>query len=122
MVADSETVICDEIFYTTKIEGSHTTRKRTQEIHDGSKLDYADYTSEKMVQNAFQATKYINILGNKVNKNNIWKIWNILTEDVCDNEEIKGELYRTGEVQINNVYGSHAGTVRGRDGQLVCIL
>ena len=122
MVADSETVICDEIFYTTKIEGSHTTRKRTQEIHDGSKLDYADYTSEKMVQNAFQATKYLNILGNKVNQNNIWKIWNILTEDVCDNEEIKGELYRTGEVQINNVYGSHAGTVRGRDGQLVCIL
>ena len=33
---------------------------------------------------------------------------------MCDNEEIKGELYRTGEVQINNVYGSHAGTVRGR--------
>lgn len=104
-VRDTETVICDEIYYTTKIEGAHTTRKRTHEIHNGDKLDNNNYTSEKMVQNGFRATKYLNVIGNKVNKDNIRKIWEILVEDVCDNADIKGFHYRNGDVEIGNVYG-----------------
>ena len=104
-IVDAETVICNEIYYTTKIEGAHTTRKRTQEIHNGAKLNETNYTSEKMVQNGFNATKYLNVIGNKVNKSNIRTIWEILVEDVCDNADIKGTLYRNGDVEIGNVYG-----------------
>lgn len=104
-VTDTETSVCNEVYYTTKIEGAHTTRKRTQEIHNGAPVDTSNFTSEKMVENGFKATKFLNVSGNKVNKNNIRRLWEILIEDVCDNEDIKGTLYRSGEIQISNVYG-----------------
>ena len=59
--------LCNEIFYTTKIEGSHTTYQRTIEIHDGKPIEGSDYFSEMMVKSGFEATKFLNVHGNKLN-------------------------------------------------------
>lgn len=104
-VLNHEVSICDEIYYTTKIEGAHTTRKRTTEIHNGEYIDKSNFTSEKMVQNGFQATKYLNLINNQINEQSLIKVWNILTKDVCENEDIKGSKYRIGDVLVGNILG-----------------
>ena len=97
--------ICDEVYYTSKIEGTKITFKRTQEIHNGSPIDCNNYFSEMMVKGGFEATKYLNIRGNKLNKNILIEMWNILTDGCCDNEDIKGETYRIGNVGVGNHMG-----------------
>lgn len=104
-VSDHKIALCDEIFYTTKIEGAHTTRKRTMEIHNGATLNHTNYDSEKMVQNGFHGTKFLGLVGEQINENNIRKLWEIITDQVCENKDIAGELYRTGDVQIGNILG-----------------
>lgn len=104
-VTDNKIVICNEVYYTSKIEGAKTTFKRTQEIHNGSPIDHSNYFSEMMVRGGFEATKYLNVRGNKLNKDILIEMWNILTDGCCDNEDIKGESYRTGNVGVGNHMG-----------------
>lgn len=104
-VEDNEVSLCNEIFYTSKIEGAKTTYKRTQEIHDGKKVDHDNYFSEMMVLGGFNATKYLNVLGNKMDEDILIKMWNILTDGARENEDIRGERYRAGNVGV----GSHMG-------------
>ena len=76
-----EISICNEIFYTTKIEGAHTTIARTQQIHNGAPLasrQSEDWVSEKMVQNSFQATKYLNLIhGRQLGHKDLRKLWEL---------------------------------------------
>ena len=107
-IEDTTTAVEDEIFYTTKIEGAKTTRKRTSEIHNGAKLDKNNEYSERMVKNGFAATKLLNLYDGKLTEDVLLKTWAILTDKVLDNEDIKGNnqyLYRTGDVLV----GSHEG-------------
>ena len=104
---NTETILEDEIYYTTKIEGAKTTRKRTSEIHRGTVIVTKDSSyDDKMVKNAFNAVKLLNIIGSKeINTDILVKVWNVLVEGVCDNESIRGDVYRTGDVEV----GSHEG-------------
>lgn len=104
-VEDHEVFLCNEVYYTSKIEGANTTYKRTQEIHDGKPINHDDYFSEMMVLGGFNATKYLNAAGNKLNEDILIKMWNILTDGCRDNEDIKGEKYRIGNVGIGNHIG-----------------
>lgn len=56
-VSDYKTSVCNEIFYTMKIEGAKTTLARTYEIHNGSPVKNDNKESEQMVLNGFKATK-----------------------------------------------------------------
>lgn len=104
-VEDNETELCNEIFYTTKIEGANTTYKRTVELHNGKPVDHNNYFSEMMVLGGFQATKFLNVHGNKIDKYILRQMWEILTTDACDNIDIAGTLYRTGNVGVGNHMG-----------------
>lgn len=104
-IVDHDVELCTEVFYTSKIEGAVTTLLRTQEIHAGAALDKANLFSESMLSGGFNATKYLNAAGNKVNEKILLKVWNILTENCCSNLEIRGEKYRCGEVQVGNHIG-----------------
>ena len=101
-VEDAVTAIEDEVYYTTKIEGARTTRLRTTELHNGSPISKDNEFSERMVVNCFNATKFLNVTGNRVSKDILIKVWNILVEGVCENESIRGEEYRVGGVQIGS--------------------
>lgn len=101
-IENTETVLETEVFYTSKIEGAKTTRKRTQELHNGSPIQDSNAFSESMVLNNFKAVKMLNLYGNHLNEDILYKVWKTLIDGCCQNEDIKGDLYRNGEVGITN--------------------
>ena len=104
-VIDNQTDICNEVFYSSKIEGANITFERTQQIYNGEFVNINNYFSEMMVRGGFEAIKYLNIRGNKLNKDILIEMWDKLTDGCCDNEDIKGETYRTGNVGVGNHMG-----------------
>lgn len=104
-VVDHTVSLCNEVFYTSKIEGANTTILRTQQIHDGEFLDSSNYFSEAMVFGGFEATKYLNFVGNRIDNVTLRKCWEVLTDGCCENTDIRGEQYRTGNVQVGNHVG-----------------
>ena len=101
-IEDTETVLDTEVYYTSKIEGARTTKKRTFEIHNGAPINNDDF-SECMIKGNFEAVKLLNLYGNIISEDILYKVWNILTDGCRDNEDIQGNLYRNDEV---GVYGS----------------
>lgn len=104
-IGDTKVVLENEVFYTSKIEGANTTLVRTRELNNGAKIMEDNRNSELMVLNGFKAVKYLNLIGNKINKNSLIQAWNIVINECCENENIRGDEYRIGDVSV----GSHDG-------------
>lgn len=102
-VTDTEIQLCNEVFYTSKIEGAHTTLVHTQKIHEGVETDGS--FSETMVANGFQATKFLNLYPDTFTEEILLKVWKILTDGACNNIDIIGVKYRDGNVQVGNHMG-----------------
>jgi Fic family protein len=99
-IEDTETVLEDEVYYTAKIEGAKTTRKRTSELHNGAPIDKNSEYSERMTRNGFDAVKLLNLYGNRIDEDNLVKIWKVLTDGCCDNLSVQGEKYRIDDVYV----------------------
>lgn len=97
--------VCSEVYFTSKIEGAKTTIKRTQQIHNGSPIDEKNAFSEYMVLGGFNATKILNLRGNRISHSILREVWEALTFGCCENADIEGTLYRTGNVQVGNHIG-----------------
>lgn len=104
-VVDSVVALCNEVFYTSKIEGAKSTLFATQEIHDGRPIDRDNFYSESMIKGGFEATKYLNVIGNRLTVEHLVAMWNILVDGCCDNQSIRGDRFSTGAVQV----GTHVG-------------
>lgn len=105
-IVDTEVVLEDEIFYTSKIEGAKTTRVRTAQIHNGSPIREDQKESELMIQNGFRAVKLVSLFS-ELDQAKLCKIWEVLTEGCCQNESVKG---KSGEYRKDVIYvGSHEG-------------
>lgn len=105
-IADHKVSLCNEVYFTSKIEGAHTTIARTIAIHDGAPIDPNNEQSERMIKNCFDATKFLNLHPHrKINEQMLLKTWNIVTDGVCNNQEIKGEKYRNGDVLVGAYEG-----------------
>ena len=115
MIEDAETVLETEVYYTSKIEGAKTTRVRTSEIHNGLPINEDNRKSELMVKNGFDAVKLLNLYGNRISKEILIRVWNVLVDGCCENEEIRGDEYRTGPVWV----GSHEGVAFERIPELM---
>lgn len=100
-IQNTETVLETEVFYTSKIEGANTTRKRTQELHNGSLIREDNKFSEAMIKGNFEAVKLLNLYGNRISEDILYKVWNVLTKDCRQNEQIQGDLYRIGPVGVS---------------------
>lgn len=101
-IVDTTVPLINEVFYTNKIEGAVTTITRTAQIHNGEYLNLSNYKSEKMILNGFRATKYLNLYGNRISKDILIVVWNILVDEVCDNQEIRGDRFRIGPVRVGS--------------------
>lgn len=99
-IEDTVTALENEVYYTTKIEGAKTTRKRTNQLHNGMPIDENNAYSEQMVVNAFNATKLMNLYGNELTEDKLVQIWKTLTYQACDNLDVQGEMYRVDDVSI----------------------
>ena len=101
-VVDNEIELCNEVYFTSKIEGANTTLKRTIEMHNGTKICNLGSYSECMILGGFRATKLMNLYGNKINEDIVIRMWNILVENCCENQSVRGDKYRIGTVQAGN--------------------
>lgn len=105
-VVDHKISLCNEVYFTSKIEGAHTTIARTIAIHDGAPIDPNNEQSERMIKNCFDATKFLNLHPHeKINEQMLLKTWSIVTDGVCQNQEIKGDKYRNGDVLVGPYEG-----------------
>lgn len=100
---DWQVAVCNEVFFTNKIEGVNTTLARTIDIHNGSPILDSD-ESEHMVLNGFRATKYMNITSDNLTIEKMQKVWKIITGGICHNTEIKGVNWRNGDIRA----GTHS--------------
>ena len=104
---DNITEVCNEVYFTSKIEGANTTISRTIDIHNGSAINMKNYKSEQMIKNCFDATKYLNLI-NKLDKNRLLKLNEIVTYDISDNKDITGNAqypYRSGNIRVGGFTG-----------------
>ena len=101
-ITDTTVPLINEVFYTNKIGGAVTTIVRTAQIYNGEYLYLSNYKSEKMVSNGFEATKYLNLYGDRISKDSLITVWNILVDEVCDNQKIRGDRFRIGSVQVGS--------------------
>ena len=58
-----------------------------------------------MVENGFRATKFMNLIGNKISIKTLRQMWELLTDNCCDNSDIAGTLFRTGNVVVGHRVG-----------------
>ena len=106
-ITDTEVHLIDEVFYTSKIEGAKTTRQRTKDIHNGAPIRDDDAHSEAMILGGFRATRMLNLYGNKMSKEIMCNVWEVMVEGCCDNLDKRGPKgdFRSGEIFI----GEHEG-------------
>lgn len=91
----NELVLIDALASAT-IEGAETT------LEDVKKhVDFPSSKDEKMVTNTFKCQNFL--YSNDIGVDNIRSIWARLVFAVCDNENLKGDIYRSGMVYV----GSH---------------
>lgn len=50
-IEDNTVYLCNEVYFTSKIEGANTTIKRTIEIYNGEAINLKNYKSEEMIKN-----------------------------------------------------------------------
>lgn len=90
------TAFADESYYSSKIEGAYSTRRRAREV---IAKQNAETKSEKMILNNHAAMAFI--LNDKpiINAENFIRLQKIITSDVIDPQDVS-EGYRTDEVLI----------------------
>lgn len=96
-VQDTSVILDTEVYHTSKIEGAKTTLRRTQAIHNGAPVNDIN---DAILLGGFRATKLLNIFGGRIGHNILHSVWCELINNCCQNEDIRGDLYRNGEVYI----------------------
>lgn len=101
-VINSKLSLETEVFFTSKIEGAKSSIIRTQQIHNGSPIDKSNEFSESMIKGSFSAVKLLNLYGGRISSKILKRVWEALTDNCRDNEEIIGTLYRSGPIGLSN--------------------
>lgn len=94
-----KTNIIIDSYSTATIEGARTTVNKIKEIINKNNLSQLD-KSEQMVINSIRACNFA--YNNVINIQNIRSLFDILTYRVCENKDVKGKLFRDGDVFVCN--------------------
>ena len=91
----------DEAFYSSVIEGAHTTKKRTKDMIE--KKEQPKNKDEQMVLNNYNALIYVlEKISNPISEGIILDIYHIITNSTLEIDEVV-EKYRTGENEVRNL-------------------
>lgn len=94
-----ERALIEEAYSTNTIEGADTTVAETVKLRKGKR---PTNKSQQMVYNTLNTIDSLEINKFNFTQKEIMNVWDSLTYKVLDNEEIRGDLYRCGEVVIHN--------------------
>jgi Fic family protein len=86
-------IIVLDAWASATIEGARTTVQQVRQSFKEPKTK-----DDRMVINTVKASNFA--YRNPVTPKNIRKLWESIVDDVCENENLKGTLYRSGPVQI----------------------
>ncbi len=93
---NADTVLLDS-FHSATIEGARTTIENVKNAISDPKSK-----SDIMVVNNMKALDKV-YSGFRINDNNIRVLWDIVVNMVCENNHVKGNKYRDGEVFISSL-------------------
>lgn len=88
-------IILLDAFHSATIEGARTTVENVRKAYDKPKTK-----DDKMVVNTIHAMNYA--YENPISMENIRELWEIVTNDVCDNSHLAGRLFRDGMVYVGS--------------------
>lgn len=86
-------IIVLDAWASATIEGARTTVQQVRQSFAQPKTK-----DDRMVINTVKASNYA--YRNPITPKNIRRLWEIIVDEVCENENLKGTLYRSGAVQI----------------------
>lgn len=89
-------IILLDAYHSATIEGARTTVENVRKVYDDPHSK-----DDKMVVNTIHAMNYA--YKTPIDINNIRYLWEIVTNDVCENAHLSGKLFRSGMVYV----GSH---------------
>lgn len=92
---DADTVLLDS-FHSATIEGARTTVENVKKS-----LKMPKSKSDKMVVNNMKALNLV-YAGYSISPDNLREFWEIIVDGVCENERLKGEKYRSGDVFVSS--------------------
>ena len=93
---DTDITIEEESFHSCRIEGADTT---IDELFDIFRAKRRESKGDKMILNTYRAVKYLNV-SRKRDVDTLVDLWRIVTDEVCDNPNLSGERFRTGDVMV----------------------
>lgn len=88
-------VILLDAYHSATIEGARTTVENVLKAYDKPKTK-----DDKMVINTIHGMNYA--YENPISMENIRKLWDLITKDVCDNSQLAGERFRDGMVYVGS--------------------
>lgn len=93
---DTDISLEEESFHSCRIEGADTS---IDELFDIFRAKRQESKGDKMILNTYRAVKYLNV-SSKRDENTLVKLWEIVTDGVCDNRNLSGEKFRKGAVTV----------------------
>ena len=106
-VQDTESILI-EGFYSATIEGAKTTVEKVKQSFNNPQNK-----SDKMVINSYKSLAYMK--DKKITENTLFKAWCILVDGVCENENVRGDKYRSGMVTVSDSFGNVVHTPAKQD-------
>ena len=93
---DTDISIEKESFHSCRIEGADTP---LDELFDIFRAKRTESKGDKMILNTYRAVKFLNLTA-KRNVDTLVRLWEIVTDGVCDNPNLSGSKFRTGVVTV----------------------
>lgn len=87
-----------EGFYSATIEGARTTVEEVKRSFNNPQSK-----SDKMVVNSYKSLAYMK--DKKITEETLLEAYAILVDGVCENENVRGDKYRSGMVTVSDVFG-----------------
>ena len=106
-VQDTESILI-EGFYSATIEGAKTTVEKVKQSFNNPQNK-----SDKMVINSYKSLAYMK--DKKITENTLFKAWCVLVDGVCENENVRGDKYRSGMVTVSDSFGNVVHTPAKQD-------
>lgn len=88
-------IILLDAFHSATIEGARTTVENVRKAYDKPKSK-----DDKMVVNTIHGMNFA--YEKPITMENIRTLWEIVTQDVCENEHLAGTMFRTGMVYVGS--------------------
>ena len=89
-------IVLLDAFHSATIEGARTTVENVRKAYNDPRTK-----DDKMVVNTAKAMDYA--YQHAINGENIRTMWEIIVEDVCENQHLAGEKYRSGMVYVGSL-------------------